>query len=59
MAFEMTKPSYAVAQTAYQTLLELHRRHRDDPDLLQSLHHASELMKTLHAELITTARAQL
>lgn len=59
MTFEITKPTYAVAQTSYQTLLELHRRHRDDHDLLQSLHHAAELMKTLHAEHVAQKRTRL
>jgi hypothetical protein len=55
----ITKPSYEVAQNAYQTLLELHRRHPDDADLLQSLHHATELVNTLHAELAAERRARL
>lgn len=46
----ITKPTYAAAQNAYQTILELHRAHPEDEGLLPALHHAEELLKALHAE---------
>ena len=47
--WEPVKPTYEQAQSAYQTLLELSRRH-DDPELLYALRCARELLKHLFDE---------
>jgi len=50
MTWEPVKPSLAVAQEAYQVLLELNRQHKGDPELEEALAHAWNLVVDLWNE---------
>jgi hypothetical protein len=54
---EPTKPSYPVALEARQVLMELHRAHPEDGELITALHHANNLVNTLWQELENRKRA--
>lgn len=55
----MIKPSVGVATEAYQVLLELHRQHPEDEDLVEHLQQAWRLLEHVHAEHVERKRRAL